>query len=339
MVRRATIDDLAEAAGVSISTIDRVLNGRAKVRPATAEKVLAAAEAIGFYATPVLRDRLGVGRPVRRLGVLLLQSNRTFYRLVAQALRDAAAADPGVALEVEHLDDLSPEAVAARMTEMGQRVEALAVVSAEHPRVTDAVERLAERGVRTVALISTLTAPSGVTYVGLDHRKVGRTAGWAFAHICRKPGRIGVLVGSPRYRNQEMNESGFRSYLREHASDFIVLEPIPTFEDKVVAREMTAQLLAREPDLAGLFVSGGGISGVLVALQEASRRDIVVVGYDRIEPTVNGLIDGALTLVIAHPLQRLASECLGALSECMEDPSRRPPDRLIPFDIITAENL
>lgn len=339
MARRATIDDLAEAAGVSVSTIDRVLNGRAKVRATTAGKVLAAAEAIGFYATPLLRERLGQGRPVRRLGVLLLQSNRSFYRLVGDALREAALGSPDVALEVAHMDDLSPEAVAARMLEMGERVEALAVVAAEHPRVTEAVERLAERGVRTVALITTLVAPSGVSYVGLDHRKVGRTAGWAFAHLCRSPGRIGVLVGSPRYRNQELNESGFRSYLREHAPDFTVLEPLSTFEDRAVAREVTEQLLAREPDLRGLYVSGGGISGVLTALKEAGRRDLVVVGYDRMEPTVNGLIDGTLTLVIAHPLQRLAAACLGALRDCAEEPGRRPADRLIPFEVLTAENL
>ena len=52
MARRATIADLAQKAGVSVSTIDRILNGRDPVRKATAEKVLAAAEEIGFYALP-----------------------------------------------------------------------------------------------------------------------------------------------------------------------------------------------------------------------------------------------------------------------------------------------
>jgi LacI family transcriptional regulator len=339
MASRATIEDLAQAAGVSVSTIDRVLNGRAPVRPATCERVLAAAEQIGFYATPLLRDRLGVGRPARRLGVLLQQSNRSFYRAIAQALRDAAAGDPSLALEVEHMDDLSPEAVAARMMEMGSQVEALAVVSAEHPRVTEAIERLAGQGVRTVALISGLTAPSGATYVGLDNWKVGRTAAWAFARLCRAPGRIGILVGNHRYRCQEMNEAGFRSYFREHAQGFTLLEPLPTYESRDIAREATAQLLAREPDLAGLFVSGGGITGAMAAIQEAGRKDLVAVGYEVIDPTRNGLLDGTLTLVIAHPLQRLAAECLAALGDCVQEPSRPAPDRLIPFDIVTAENL
>lgn len=81
MVRRATIEDLAQAAGVSVAMIDRVLNGRASVRAATAEKVLAAPE-IGFCATPALEERLGVERWTRRLGVLLQQSNRILDRMI-----------------------------------------------------------------------------------------------------------------------------------------------------------------------------------------------------------------------------------------------------------------
>ncbi|WP_281282968.1 LacI family DNA-binding transcriptional regulator [Rubellimicrobium rubrum] len=333
------MDDLAEAAGVSVSTVDRVLTGRAKVRPKTAERVLAAAEAIGFYAAPILRERLETVQPVHRLGVLLQQSSRTFYRMLAEALSEAAAGDPGLGLDIAHMDDLSPEAVAARMMEMGSNVQALAVVSAEHPRITEAIEKLASKGVRTVALISALTAPSGVAYVGLDAWKVGRTAGWACARLARTPGRLGILVGNHRYRCQELNESGFRSYLREHAPSFTVLEPLTTFEDRVVAREQTERLLAAEPDLAGLYVAGGGITGALAAVRDAARESLVVVGYERMPTTTTGLLDGTLDFVIAHPLQRLATECLEALLQCAQDPNYRPNDRVVPFELVTSESL
>ena len=50
MASRATIADVARQAGVSVATVDRVLNERRRVKPATAEAVRAAAEEIGFYA-------------------------------------------------------------------------------------------------------------------------------------------------------------------------------------------------------------------------------------------------------------------------------------------------
>ena len=339
MARRATIADLAQKAGVSVSTIDRILNGRDPVRKATAEKVLAAAEEIGFYAVPVLRERLGIGKPTVRLGFLLQQSNRTFYRIIAEALRNAAAAAGGIEAQIEHMDDLSPDAVSARMLDMGDRVDALAVVAAEHPRVTEAIEVLAAKGVATFGLISSLTAVCGTGYVGLDAWKVGRTAGWAIAGLCKSPGRIGILVGNHRYRCQEMNESGFRSYFREHAPEFTLLEPISTFEDKTIARDVTEALLKREPDLAGLFISGGGITGAMDAIAASGRAGrLKTVGYELMAPTRAGLMDGVLTMVIAHPIQRLATEAIAVMSETVLA-GTAPGQRLLSFEIFTSENI
>ena len=67
-----------------------------------------------------------------------------------------------------------------------------------------------------------------------------------------------------------MNESGFWSYFREHAPQ--LLEPLTTFETKAVAQEVTEKLLREHPDLAGLYVAGGGISAPLRPCATASRR-------------------------------------------------------------------
>ncbi len=82
-----------------------------------------------------------------------------------------------------------------------------------------------------------------MSYIGLDNWKVGRTSAWTFANICKAPGKIGILMGNPRYRNQEMNETGFRSYFREHAPDFTLLEPISTFESAAVAQAFHARAI------------------------------------------------------------------------------------------------
>lgn len=55
-----------------------------------------------------------------------------------------------------------------------------------------------------------------------------------------------------------MNETGLRSYFREFAADFTLLNPQSTFESAAVAQEMTEELLREHPDLAGLYVQGAG---------------------------------------------------------------------------------
>jgi LacI family transcriptional regulator len=340
MARRATIQDLAVKAGVSVSTIDRILNGRDKVRAGTAERVLAAAEALEFYALPALRRRLRVDQPKVRLGFLLQQSNRTFYRLIAEALTEAAALSPDpVDMFVEHLDDLTPEAVADRMLQLGETVQAIAVITAEHSRVSNAIETLSAQGVATYGLISELTAGCGTGYIGLDNWRVGRTAGWAIAGLSKREGPVGILVGNHRYRCQELNETGFRSYCREHAPGFSLLEPLQTFEDSTVAREVTEQLLRREPDLVGLYVSGGGMKGVLQALGSAGNcSDLIVVGHEITDHTRDGLLDNVLSMVFAHPIRRLAAE---AIVQMQRDVSAgtAPAKRILNFEIYGPENI
>jgi LacI family transcriptional regulator len=340
MAHRATIQDLAVRAGVSVSTIDRILNGRDKVRPATAARVLAAAEELQFYALPTLKDRLLLNKPMLRLGFLLQQSNRTFYQMIAEALRMAAleSADP-VEVVIEHMDDLSPEAVSARMLRLGERVQALAVVTAEHARIAHAIELLSGKGVPTYGLISELSAPCDVGFVGLDNWKVGRTAAWAVTKLCRQPGRVAILVGNHRYRCQEQNESGFRSYCREHGAGFTLLEPLQTFEDKSIARDVTEQLLRREPDLVGLYVAGGGVVGVLEALRASGRQGgIVTIGHDITEHTRVGLMDTVLSMVLAHPIARLAVDAISQMQRDLRTAGGLGK-RILNFDIFVPENV
>lgn len=340
MAHRANIADLAARAGVSVSTIDRILNGRANVRSSTATRVLAAAEELQFYALRTLRERINTERPTIRLGFLLQQSNRTFYRMIAEVL-ELAGAESGepVKVEVEHMDDLSPAAVSERMLQLGERVQALGVVSAEHPRIAQTIETLASSGVATYGLISELTASCGVGYVGLDNWKVGRTAAWAVAGLCRRPGRVGILVGNHRYRCQELNESGFRSYLREHAPDFTLLEPAQTFEDEAIACEVTEQMLRREPDLVGLCISGGGIVGALEALRASGRgASIVTVGSELTAHTRMCLINGDLALVLTHPIAKMAEEAVQQM--VLDLRAGTPPGkRVLGFEFYTPENI
>ena len=79
MVKRPTITDLARQAGVSVATVDRVLNRRLPVREDTALRVVSAAEAIGYHATGLLKRRM-TEVPRRTLGFLLQKRHDSFYQ-------------------------------------------------------------------------------------------------------------------------------------------------------------------------------------------------------------------------------------------------------------------
>ncbi len=342
-MKRPTIPDLAKAAGVSVSTVNRVLNQPESVRSPTQDRVLAAAEEIGFYGLGTIEHAVKSTQRTHCLGVLLQRGSRAFYRILGETICAAAEAYDGhkIELVMEFLEDLTPERVARHIVSMGDRCEALAIVAPQHPLVADAIDDVLNSGVPIVSLIGPLTAKGNISFVGLDNWKVGRTAAWAFDKMVREPGEIGVLVGSHRLRNQEMNESGFRSYFREHNAKFSVLEPLPTYESAAAAREHVEQLLTDRPDLCGLYISGGGVTGAIAALRAMPKRDdFVAVGYELFDDTRAALIDGTLSLIISHPMERFARETIATLMKAKSGGPDAGAHRVtFGFDIYTPESI
>ena len=173
----------------------------------------------------------------------------------------------------------------------------------------------------------------GVNHSDLDSR--AGTSGWAFDNICKSAGKIGILVGNHRYRCQETNESGFRSYFREHPRGFELLEARTTFETASIAREVTEELLEQHPDMIGLYVSGGGITGAAAALRESGRvQEIFTVAYDLTEVTRAAMLDGTINFLISHPLQALAHEAIAAMIRAYEGGPDFPPQSIsLPFEV------
>ena len=242
---RPTISDLAQAANVSVSTVDRVLNGRDPVRRDKAERVLAAADEIGFRATGLLRQKIGVERPDRAFAFILQQPSDHFYSLLGPALARAtrnAAAIRGEAL-VQLVDGMSAQAAVDCLRRVAKKVDGIAIVAADHPLLSEAISELRAVGVPVIALIADLSAEDRAGYVGLDNGKVGRTAAWTIDRLCPGGGKVGISLGSHRILCQEASEVSFRSYMREHAPRFQVLEAATSFEQPEYALETTRDLL------------------------------------------------------------------------------------------------
>lgn len=337
-----TMLDVARAAGVGVATVDRVINRRAAVRPQTAQRVLDAAEQLGFRRVGLIRSRVAQDSRPRRLG-FLLQSRRTpFYRSFAAGLAAAARqGEPPVECLIEHLDELTPRHVAARLSRMAQQVDAVALVAADHPTINQAIEAVvAQHQLPVFACVSDLTTQALAGYVGVDNRKMGRMAAWLLSRLCPAASKVALLLGSHRYLCQEQCEISFRSYLREAAPQVHVLETLVSLEDPQLAQNAALELLHQHPDLAGIYVAGGGIEGVIDALRDTPQAQLVTVCHDLTDITRQALLDGSVTAVLSHPLPAMARALCDAMQLALE--SRSSPQRwqtLVPFELFTAANV
>lgn len=313
MVKRPTIHDLAQAAGVSVATVDRVLNRRLPVREDTALRVVAAAEQIGFHATALLRQRVKE-TPKRSFCFLLQKREQEFYQNFAAAL--AAATRESTAVQgravVEFIDEIVPATIARRIAEAAQKHDAVAMVAVDHPLVNEAVGRA---GKPVVTLLSDIAAPQRTAYISVDSRRAGRAAGWAISRLARRPGKIGILLGSHRYLSQELAEVSFRSYMRENATEFQVLEPLVNLDDARIAYEAVVDMIASNAELVGIYAAGGGAEGLIQALRdEAAGAKIIAVCNELTAATRSALIDGTIDMVLDTPIQDIARRAVDIMA-------------------------
>lgn len=335
--------DVAREAGVGVATVDRVINKRASVSQEMAERVLAAAEKLGFRRTGLIRDRIDERTAGYRLGFILQKSSTHFYSELGSVLEAATRTQmqPAGKALVAFLDELTPEHVVAKLYELSRKVDAIALVAADHPLVSQAIDDITARGIPVFALISDLTADSCSGYVGIDHRKVGRTAAWAIAELAPAPGKVGVIVGSHRYLCQEQSEMSFRSYFREFAPQFQLLDTLISLEDIHLAQAATLELLKQHPDLTGLYIAGGGIEGVLQALKDADApRELVTICLDLTAVTRQALIDRRVNMVLSHPQEWMASRLVEAMVTAIQH--KAPHGSLqstLPFITYTPGNV
>ena len=343
MARRPTITDVASAAGVSVATVDRVLNGRARVREETARRVYEAARDIGYHAAALIGQRMQADMPEVRLGFVLHKEKQAFYQGFRQELEAAVRAAPGIRgrAAIAFAPSQAPGDFARLIRELGETCHAVAATAVTHPEITDTVLRVQEAGVPCFALLNDFAQGVRQNYVGLNNLKTGRIAAHMIATAVHRPGKTAVFVGGYRWHGHELRETGFRSYFREYAPQFTVLDTLVNLETRQLTYEATLDLLSRHPDLRGIYCAGGGMEGAIVALREARAPGEVALVVNEITPESRAaLADRYLAMVIATPLQRLCQDLVGLMvSTIRNGASPVPGQHFLRADLYLPESV
>ncbi len=346
MAKRPTIRDLAEASGVSAATVDRVLNGRTSVRTATALRVLDTARRIGFHATPLLQQRIGGEKPALVAGLILPGTEREFYAHFQAEAEKAARAFPRsqIKLIVDFLPSITPVEIVAKMEAMAARTQAIGLVSIDHPRITEEVERLRENGIPVFALLSDFAQGAREAYIGTNNLKVGRTAASMLARGIPKQSEsaeVALFVGGHRWHGHELRETGFRVWFRQNRPEISILSTLVNLDTAELTYEATLSLISRHPRLAAIYCAGGGREGVINAVRDEGHIGrIDVVANEFTEVTKRAMTDGAVSLVINTPARAIMHAFYDmALDAVTGEPGHSPGQVFLQTDLILPESF
>jgi LacI family transcriptional regulator len=338
-----TITKIAETAGVSTATVDRVLNNRPGVNPVTVRKVRDAMTALGGGAPIRGRPR---STSSYRFAIVLPAARLGFFDLVDRVVAQAAGEFRHQHItEVTHrLPVTDANVFAAELAKLSD-LDGVALLAPDVPAVKLAINELVRAGVHVVTLFSDVPGSLRETAIGADNRAAGRTAGLLLGRSLPRNGSALCAVLSPatRYAAEIDRRIGFQQVLEErfpHARPWRLFE-VPESEDE--AYEYARQALAPaalEGRLEGLYNVGPCSFGVARALVEHGYgQEMIFIAHDLLEVHRSMLLSGTLSYVLHQDVQyavTAAGRVLRALCDGVRGALAISNPRV---EILTAENL
>ncbi len=341
---RSKLVDVSLAAGVSLATVDRVLNGRPGVRPATVERVNRAVRQLD-YRPDQAASRLARGRSWS-LHYVLPKGTNSFVRMLAATIDELQPwlREQRARTVVDLVDVFSASALAEHLLALRGRVDAVVVMAIDHPLVRHAIDGLVESGIVVITMVSDVPGSRRQHYVGIDNVAAGRTAGSLLGRFLGKPppgpGPVGIVLGSRSLRDHAERLFGFRQVMDEEYPAWPLLEPIEGFDSTDKTRPLVVKLLEQHPKLAALYVIGAGNRGIHDALVATGRATKVIWVCHELTPhareaLINGVADVVINQDVGHEVRssvRLAMARLGG-DRLIESQER------IRIDLFLRDNL
>jgi LacI family transcriptional regulator len=337
-MKRARLADIAKEAGVGLATVERVLNERGNVRPATAQKVVLAAKRLGYQ-----RLIPNLYRGSIRIEVVMVRAETPFFSRLNRAFeRISASLDHSVTVNRTFVDESDPKKFAAHILNANIRRQGLIVVAVDHPQIADSLRVARQAGVEVVQIVS-YTGAQGV-FVGIDNYAAGRTAGFYMSKMLRgTKGSVLAVCHSWAYQIHKERIRGFSDQLSGGQNSGLgFAEVVFGGDNDVRTAEIVAEALRREKDVAGIYNAGGANQGVGSALQrltEDARRDMIWIAHELNDETRRFLKAGLMTLVLDQAPETQARRALDSVLYRLGVTEVEPIADPVPFLTYTAENI
>jgi LacI family transcriptional regulator len=339
---RPTVNDIAREAGVSLATVDRVMNARPGVRAATVARVHDAIARLG-YVRDVAAANLA-RRQVHRLVFVLPEGRSAFLQALGDAAEGARARAvmDRTELRVVRVPPFDSAAVARALdAALAEGTDGVAVLAPETPQVRDAIRRVHDAGVAVVALVSDQPAAPRDRFVGIDNVRAGRTAGWLLGRFLREPrGRVLVLAGSMLSRDHIERRHGFDAVMAERFPGVTVLPSIEGRDDAATVERLLPGALEALAPVDAIYSMGAGNRGLIAVLERTGLAGRLPVVVHDLTPHVRAaLVAGTVDACIAQDLGHVVRSALRVLRARIEGTAIDPAQEAIRIEVLVRENL
>ncbi len=325
MNKRPTIQTVAELAGVSRGTVDRVLNNRSYVRADVRARVLNAIKETGYLSPKEAHRKAAEAqlplRPVR-LGVLLPNWSGPFHEDVPRGIQAARSALEKRDVEVRVCTcetDVPREAIELIDELVNWGAQGIALCALNDISIEARVGELAEQGIPCITFNSDLPNSRRLCFIGQDYTQSGRIAAELLSKCIPTNAHVLAMAGNLEYDGHRTRLDGFCEHMKKKGFSSSQIEVEETYNDyRLTYNRVTAALQSDNPP-AAIYMANRSVTGCVDALKAAGMdQQVRVIAHDMSPRRKQMLLDGSLDLTITQDLFRQGSQPLLLLADLLQ---------------------
>ena len=335
-----TLKEIADLAGVSRGTVDRVLNHRGSVNPKTAEKVMNIVQALDYQPNRA-GTALAAQKKKYKIGVILFGRSNPFFDDVMYGVRAKADELKGYGITtITRRVDFDVDAQLAAIDELvAEGINGLVLAPYNDLSLRGRINELSENHIPVVTINTDIGGSRRLAYVGSDYYQGGCIAAGLFALASPDTLSLGIITGSDGVLCHTERIRGLQTTLSASYAHINIVGIAENHDDEIESYTVTKELLAAHPNTDALFFTAGGIYGGCKAVTESGLHPRIIT-FDEVPTTLELLKNGTILATISQQPYHQGYHALDILFEYLTS-GIRPENELqyVSHSIVIRENL
>ena len=346
MAEKIRIKDIAERAGVSVGTVDRVLHDRPNVSKPAREKVERALKEMN-YQPNMYASALAYNKEYTFYLLLPKHESEAYWEEIEEGARkcEDQRRDFHINLEIkfyERSNEASFREVANEILEA--KPEGVVVVPASLAVTREFTEQLHHLSIPFILLDSYMPDLRPLSFFGQDSFCSGYFAAKMLCMIAGGEKEVMLMRqtkdGQVMSKQQDNREVGFRHYMHDHFPQMqIHTLDLPLNGTRNEFVKMLEKYFAEHSDTHHCITMTSKAHIVGDYLLKSNRRDVQIMGYDMVGKNAKCLREGSISFLIAQHAFMQGYYCVDTLFQAIVLKKKVNPVNYMPIELLMKENV
>lgn len=319
---RATIKLIAEKAGTSIGTVDRVIHNRPYVKAEIRERVLQVMEEMDYHPNR-MASALATGAVHRRFMIIQPEWETYVWGELAEGVSKFRELRRDYNVSVSEYCYKEEDTVGClRLMDQAieQKVDGVAMCASDCPEVRKKLHEMAEHHIPVVLFNSDIPHSDRLCYVGENGHHAGRIAAEIISKTLRKEDKLLVIYAGTEYAGHIARAEGFKARMEELKYPRENCRVVATHNDYDKTYAAVCHALQEEPELSCIYMANLSVPACIDAIRDFGRAGTIrVLSHDAGAEIRQYLKEGAVDFTIDQDLFYQSYQALNILFQLVAE--------------------